>query len=352
MHVEKIRKILIRGPNWVGDSVLAIPAMKAVRARFPDAEITLLVRPWVAGLFSSAPFVDKVWSEEKPSGLGDWIRITRDMRNRHFDLALLLPNSFESALMMFLGRVPERIGYATDGRQWMLTNAVTADSNVGHQVNYYLNLAKVLSATADRPSIEIEATGEERESARTLLAAEGIPRTSPFIVLNPGAAYGSAKRWHEDRFATVADKLAGELRSDVAIIGSEAERPIADQIRDRLKTTTAVLSGKTSLEMLIGVLAESSLMITNDSGPMHIAAALGVPTVAIFGSTDEKATGPYGPRTRIVKHAVDCSPCLLRECPIDHRCMNGVTVEQVCAAARELLGMERGLGIPGTHPEF
>jgi heptosyltransferase II len=337
MHAENVRKILIRGPNWVGDSVLAIPAMKAVRARFPDAEITLLVRPWVAGLFSSAPFVDKVWSEDKPSGLGDWIRITRDMRNRRFDLALLLPNSFESALMMFLGRVPERVGYATDGRQWMLTNAVTAASNVGHQVNYYLNLAKVLSATAERPSIEIEATGQERESARTLLAAEGIPRGSRFIVLNPGAAYGSAKRWHEDRFADVADRLATELGVQVAIIGSEAERPIADQIRDRLKMEAAVLSGKTSLEMLIGVLAESSLMITNDSGPMHIAAALGVPTVAIFGSTDEKATGPYGPRTRIVKHAVDCSPCLLRECPIDHRCMNLVTVDDVCRAARELI---------------
>ena len=123
----------------------------------------------------------------------------------------------------------------------------------------------------------------------------------------------------------------------MAIIGSKAERPIANQIRDRLKSTTAVLSGKTSLETLIGVLAESSLMLTNDSGPMHIAAALGVPTVAIFGSTDEKATGPYGPRTRIVKHAVDCSPCLLRECPIDHRCMNLVTVDDVCRAARELI---------------
>jgi heptosyltransferase-2 len=343
MHVDKVRKILIRGPNWVGDSVLAIPAMKAMRASFPDAEITLMVRPWVAGLFSSAPFVDKVWTEEKPSGLGDWIRITREMRDRQFDLALLLPNSFESALMMFLGRVPERVGYGTDGRQWMLTNAVTADSNAGHQVNYYMNLAKVLSAIADPPSIEIEATAQERESARTLLAAEDIARTSRFIVLNPGAAYGSAKRWHEDRFAAVADNLASELHLHVAIIGSEAERPIANLVRDRLKTTTAVLNGKTSLEMLIGVLAESSLMITNDSGPMHIAAALGVPTVAIFGSTDEKATSPYGPRTRIVKHAVDCSPCLLRECPIDHRCMNGVTVEQVCAAARDLLGMERGL---------
>jgi len=343
VHDARLKKILIRGPNWVGDAVLAIPAMKAVRARFPDAEITLLIRPWVAGLFTSAPFVDKVWSETKPSSLADWIRVTREIRNRQFDLALLLPNSFESALMMFAGGVPQRIGYATDGRQWMLTNAVTTAPQSRHQVHYYLDLVKTLSATPDRPSIEIEATSDERSTARRLLAAEGIPHDAPFLVLNPGAAYGSAKRWHEHQFANVADSLAREFGLHVAIIGSEAERGIANQICERMISATAVLSGKTSLETLIGVLAESSLMITNDSGPMHVAAALGVSTVAIFGSTDETVTGPYGPRARVVKHAVECSPCLLRECPIDHRCMTRVTVVDVYRAAKELLNSERGL---------
>jgi heptosyltransferase-2 len=365
---KNLEKILIRGPNWVGDAVLAIPAMKAMRARFPDTEITLLVRPWVAGLFTSVPFVDKVWSETKPSGPGDWIRITRDIRRRRFDLGLLLPNSFESALMMFMGGVPQRIGYATDGRQWILTNAVTTAPEPRHQVQYYLDLVKTLSATADRPSIEIEATGEERDTARRLLAAEGIPRTAPFLVLNPGAAYGSAKRWHEDRFASAADNLAVELGLNVAIIGSETERAVASRISERMTQATAVLSGRTSLETLIGVLAESSLMITNDSGPMHIAAALGVPTVAIFGSTDEKVTGPYGLCTRIVKQVVECSPCLLRECPIDHRCMERIRVDDVCQAARELLKEIRGqtgeflfskpgivdrkIGIHPSDPEF
>ncbi len=338
----QVEKILIRGPNWLGDAVLAIPAMKAVREHFPIAEITVLVRPWVAGLFTSAPFVDKVWSEPKPSRVGDWTRITRNIRARHFDLALLLPNSFESALMMFLGGVPRRVGYATDGRRWMLTSSVTPGNEFQHQVHYYLDLVKTLAAGTDRPSIEIQATADERQDARKLLAAEGLPNGTPFLVLNPGAAYGSAKRWHEDRFAEVADTMARELGLHVALIGSQAERLIAEQIRDRMKATTAVLSGKTSLETLIGVLAESSLMITNDSGPMHIAAALGVPTVAVFGSTDERVTAPFGPRTRIVKHPVECSPCLLRECPIDHRCMNGVSVEDVCRAARELLSPERG----------
>jgi heptosyltransferase-2 len=333
----KVDKILIRGPNWVGDAVLAIPAMKAIRARFPGAEITLLVRPWVAGLFSSAPYIDKVWTENKPASLGSWIRITRDIRKREFDLSLLLPNSFESALMMFIGGVRQRVGYATDGRGWMLTEAVPKMTGQQHQIQYYLNLTKVLSAATDPPSIRIEATPSERDTARQLLAAEGIPAGTPFLVLNPGAAYGSAKRWHQDRFAGAAGNLASKLGLNVAIIGSEAERAIANQVCERMTRPTAVLNGRTSLETLIGVLAESSLMITNDSGPMHIAAALGIPTVAIFGPTDETNTGPYGPHTRIVKHPVECSPCLLRECPIDHRCMNGVSVEDVCRAARELM---------------
>jgi heptosyltransferase-2 len=331
-------KILIRGPNWVGDAVLAIPAMKALRDCFPRAEITLLVRPWVAGLFTSVPFIDTVWSEEKPSSLTDWTRIMKEIRGRCFDLALLLPNSFESALMMFLGRVPRRIGYATDGRRWMLTNFITPAEPAQHQVEYYLDLVRVLSASSGRPSIEIQASGEERANARKLLSAEGIPNGASFLVLNPGAAYGSAKRWPEDRFAGAAQILVNELGVYVALIGSETERFIAEQIRERLGTSAAVLAGKTSLETLIGVLAESCLMITNDSGPMHIAAALGVPTVAVFGSTDERVTGPFGPRTRVVKHQVECSPCLLRECPIDHRCMNGVTVAEVCRAALELIG--------------
>jgi heptosyltransferase-2 len=333
----EIERILIRGPNWVGDAVLAIPAMKAVRESFPQARITLLVRPWVAGLFAAAPFIDHVWSERRPSGVTDWIRITRHIRTRGFDLALLLPNSFESALMMFLGRVPRRIGYATDGRGWLLTNSITPGDEPPHQMQYYLELVKLVSANTDRPSIEIHATTEERAGARRLLSTEGVPNGTPFLVLNPGAAYGSAKRWDADRFADVADALARELQLHVALIGSETERAVAEHIRDRMQQPPAVLTGKTSLETLIGVLAESSLMITNDSGPMHIAAALGVPTVAIFGSTDERVTGPHGRRTRIVKHAVECSPCLLRECPIDHRCMKRVTVEDVCRAARELL---------------
>jgi len=332
-----LKKILIRGPNWVGDSVLAIPAMKAVRARFPDSEITLLVRPWVAGVFKTAPFIDHLWSEPRPAGIGEWMRITNSIRKKRFDLALLFPNSFESAVMMFLGGIPHRIGYATDGRSWLLTKSLKPASGKRHQVHYYLDLAGALSAEVTQPSISIEANDEEKAQAARLLASEGIAHGRRYLVLNPGAAYGSAKRWNEEGFADAGDTLATEMDLDVAIVGSEKERSIGESIQKRMRRQVAVLSGRTSLETLIGVISGSSLVLTNDSGPMHVAAALGIPTVAIFGPTDDVVTGPWGPRARVVKEPVDCSPCMLRECPIDHRCMTRVSADAVCRAAREVL---------------
>jgi heptosyltransferase-2 len=332
-----LNKILLRGPNWVGDAVLAIPAMKAIRNTYPRAEITLLVRPWVAGVFSSAPFVDHVWSEPRPAGVLDWMRLSRSIRAKGFDLALLFPNSFESAAMTFFGRVPQRVGYATDGRGWLLTHSIKVAGPKRHQVHYYLELASAVSAPVDHPSIEIAASPEEKSQARRLLASAGIAPDRKFLVLNPGAAYGSAKRWGEDRFAEAGDSLASEFDMDVAIVGSETERSIAERVQGLMRSRVAVLNGKTSLETLVGVISESSLILTNDSGPMHIGAALGVPTVAVFGATDDIVTGPWGRRTRIVKEPVDCSPCMLRECPIDHRCMTRVSADSVAGAARELM---------------
>src|SRR5262245_50166604 len=202
------KRILIRAPNWVGDAVLAIPAMKAVRAHFSGAEVTVLARPWVAGLFTSATFIDCVWSEPKPAGLVEWARIVSSIRRRRFDIAVLFPNSFESAFTTFAGGVPQRVGYATDGRRWMLTNAVTPTGGCQHQVHYYLDLVKALAVNAAQASIAISATPEERQAARKLLAAEGILHGAPFLVLNAGAAYGSAKRWNDDRFALAADPLS------------------------------------------------------------------------------------------------------------------------------------------------
>jgi heptosyltransferase-2 len=317
--------------------VLAVPALKNFRAGFPDAEITLMARPSVAGVFTDAPFADAVWSEPRPQGIRDWMRLTRAIRDKQFTMAVLLPNSFESAAMAFLGRIPRRVGYAADGRGWMLTDALRTNGVKKHQVDYYLDLAKVVCPQTASPSIDLKASADERARGRKLLAAEGIGPDSQFLVLNPGAAYGSAKRWGEDQFAQAGDILSAEYGFAVVLVGSETERSISERVRGLMKSRAVVLNGRTSLETLFGVIAESSLMVTNDSGPMHVAAALGVPVVAVFGPTDHIVTSPYGRRTRLVREPVDCSPCMLRECPIDHRCMTRVSADMVCEAARDLL---------------
>jgi heptosyltransferase-2 len=315
--------------------------MKAIRAKFPESEITVMVRPSVAGVLASAPFVDRVWTEPRPSGIRDWLRTAFEVRRQHFDLAVLFPNSFESAAMVFLGRVRQRVGYSMDARGWMLTHRIKGERRKIHQVDYYLELAKAVSADISTPSMEITARPEDRSNARKLLTASGMPAGAPFLILSPGAAFGAAKRWGDHQFAAAADTLCREYNLSVVIIGSESERSISESIRTYMKQPAVVLNGKTSVETLIGLIAESSLLLGNDSGPVHLAAALGVPTVAVFGATDYIVAAPYSPRGRAVREPVECSPCWLRECPIDHRCMTRVSPEMVCAAAREILPNEK-----------
>jgi len=222
----------------------------------------------------------------------------------------------------------------------MLTHKVYGVRRKIHQVDYYLMLAKALGADVSHPSMEIVSRPEDRANARSLLAASGIPRDASFMVLSPGAAFGAAKRWGDHQFAAAADKLADEFGLSVVIVGSIGERSISEAICTNMKHAAVVLNGKTSLETLIGLIAESSLLLGNDSGPVHLAAALGIPTVAVFGATDYIVAAPYSLRGRAVSEPVDCSPCWLRECPIDHRCMTRVTPEMVCVAAREVLKNE------------
>jgi len=332
----QLKKILLRAPNWVGDTAVATPAMKAIRAKFPDAEITVMVRPSVAGVLASAGFVDRIWAEPRPSGIREWFRVARKVRQQHFDLAVLFPNSFESAAMVFLGGVPQRVGYAMDSRGWMLTRRVQGEKRRVHHVKYYLELAKAVSADVSNPSMEITARPQDRANARKLLAENGISADRRFMILSPGAAFGAAKRWGDQQFAEAADRLAEDFSLAVVIIGSDSERSISDSIHRFMKIPPVILNGRTSLETLIGLIAESALMLGNDSGPIHLASALGIPAVAVFGATDYKVAAPYGPLGRAVHVPVECSPCWLRECPIDHRCMTRVSPEMVCAAAKEV----------------
>jgi heptosyltransferase-2 len=336
----QFRNILVRATNWVGDAVMSIPALRALRAQFPDAHISILARPWVAGLYRREPFCDNVIPYEAAPrwhGLAAKWQVVADLRRRKFDCAVLLPNSFESAAIARLAGIPFRIGYARDARSWLLTHPIPVPlpgEIPAHQRFYYLELLK-------RAKL-IE--GYSLDAPTRLSVPQTDPPPNPIIGVSPGAAYGGAKRWLPDRFAEAAVQIARDRNASVAIFGSKEELAICELVRRSIEAVGVPctnFAGKTTLGQFIDLAAACDVFLTNDSGAMHIASALGVPTVAIFGATDDRATGPLGPYSRVVRQQVECSPCLLRECPIDHRCMTRVDAARVAKAALNLVALDR-----------
>jgi lipopolysaccharide heptosyltransferase II len=346
----EIRKILVRGTNWVGDAVMSVPALKEIRRLFPAAHITLLVRPWVKDVYSAADFVDEIEEYDKQGAHRGWAGFTRivsELRGQGFDLAILLQNAIEAALIVWKAGIPRRMGYSRDARRMLLTHPCKIDPAVKkvHQVYYYLGILSAAGLLPPRlwedrryhPSIQIGVRQADRLEARRILHSHGIQDAEPVIGLNPGAYYGPAKRWLSDRYASVADRLAEKHSARIVIFGLPEELRIAEGIARAMKHQAVILAGRTTLARLMGLINACSLIVTNDSGPMHIAAALNVPQVAIFGSTSAVATGPLGARAKIVSHAVECSPCFLRECPIDFRCMTRITVDDVLIVVDSML---------------
>ena len=345
------RKILVRATNWVGDAVMSLPALQALRAHHPEAEISVLARPWVADLYKREPFCDELIPYQAPRGrrgVGAKRQIASDLRERAFDCGILLPNSFESALLVRLAHIPTRIGYARDARSWLLTRAVPVPKRgeiPRHERFYYLELLRrsgLIPSYSLEGDIHLEGSAAAAVKGREAFRALSV--SEPVVGIAPGAAYGGAKRWLPDRFAAAATEIARESSSTFALFGSEAERPVCELVEQALndRGQRAInLAGRTSLAEFIEFTAACRLFLTNDSGPMHIASALAVPTVAIFGATDHVATGPTGTSSRVVREAVECSPCLLRECPIDHRCMTHVSASRVAAEALSLLELEK-----------
>jgi heptosyltransferase-2 len=275
-------------------------------------------------------------------------QIASDLRERSFDCAILLPNSFESALLVRLARIPVRMGYRRDGRGWLLTRAVPVPKRgeiPKHERFYYLELLRRCGLV---PSYSLEGDirldGSRAAAVKGREAFRGLSVSQPVIGIAPGAAYGGAKRWLPERFAEAAHEIAREAPSCFALFGSERERGVCELVEKALaaRGQRAInLAGRTSLAEFIEFAAACHVFLTNDSGPMHIASALGVPTVAIFGATDHLATGPTGTTSRVVREPVECSPCLLRECPIDHRCMTRVSVGRVASEALSLIEVGR-----------
>jgi heptosyltransferase-2 len=336
-------QILIRATNWIGDAIMSLPALRAVRRRFPEAEITVLARPWVSALYEGEGSIDKVLLLEGASGARDWrarLHLVRLLRRGHFDLAILFPNSFESAAVVRLAGVKRIIGYARDGRGFLLTEAIPPPKPgeiAVHERFYYLELlrrARLIDSIPDTPEIRLDGAAELRAKGEKRF--DMLQVKLPAIGVSPGAAYGSAKRWLPERFAESAARLASEMGASVAVFGSAAEKAMCADVARAAHGHN--FAGATSLREFIEMTAACRLFLTNDSGAMHIASALGVPSVTVFGPTDETATGPLGPSARLVREPVDCAPCLLRECPIDHRCMTRVTADRVVEAAKLALG--------------
>lgn len=337
----------MRATNWVGDAVMSVPALQLLRARFPEARIAILAKPWVAGLYQRESFCDELIPYDAlpgARGLKKKLKLASSLRQRRFDCALLLPNSFESAALVWLARIPTRIGYARDGRSSLLTHAISLPRPgeiPRHQRFYYLHLierAGLVDHYPDSTQIRLDGASLAALEGRKRFAAATFRR--PVIGVSPGAAFGGAKRWLPERFAAAASRVAVERNATIAIFGSKEEAPICDKVRELVEASGQVchnFAGLTSLLEFIEMAAACELMLTNDSGPMHIASALGVPTVAVFGATDEEATGPTGPLSRVIREPVECSPCLLRECPIDHRCMTRVAAERVAETALALI---------------
>jgi heptosyltransferase-2 len=349
-ETDSIRRILIRGTNWVGDAVISIPAMREIRRLFPEARISLLVRPWVREIYAAAEFVDEILEYDKNGihhGWSGFHRLASDLKNGRFELAILLQNAFEAALLTWYARIPRRVGYARDGRSPLLTNACKIDPEVRrvHQAYYYLNILSEMGwlparlwERDDYPlRIQIPVRDQDFEAARATLRSAGIIESETIIGVNPGAFYGAAKRWFPDRYAAVADSLVEHFKARIVIFGSSNDVRVAEEVAAGMKHRPVILAGRTTLGLFMGLIKACRLLITNDSGPMHLAAALDVPQLAIFGSTSEIATGPLSRKAVVIKNQVDCNPCFLRECPTDFRCMKGITVEQVLEKARKIL---------------
>lgn len=339
------RKIFVRAPNWVGDAVMSLPALEALRARFSDVETVVVAKPWVSEVYWHHPAISRQIiydAEEEHRGPLGFRKLIRQLRAESFDVGILFQNAFHAAWMAWRAGIPVRVGYARDGRAALLTEAIAPPSpaSYGHQVYYYLELlfrAGAIDSSQTTPEIHIELQESEKAWATERLEAMGLGGSQFLVGLSPGASFGPAKRWPPERCADLADRLSSALQGRALIFGSSAERLLAESVAERMTREAVVVAGETTLRQSMALMAECRLIVSNDSGPMHVAAALGLPVVAVFGSTSNRRTGPLSARARIVRHPVACSPCGLRKCPIDFRCMSGVTVDDVYRVALELV---------------
>lgn len=347
-------RIIVRGANWIGDAVMTIPALRELRRIFPDDHIALHTRSWAEGIFRDADFIDEIITYDRGGSKIKAIFKQADLlSSRNFDVAVLFPNSFESALAAKLAGIKRRFGYGKDGRGLLLTDRLPVPEwkTFRHEVFYYLeliaaveaNLLRTNSIAHTEPVFYLPVSSERREAARIILTNAGIDSSKKIVAIAAGSTNSRAKRWGAASYAALNDMIQNELGANVVLLGAADEADVSDKVIALSKTKPLDLTGKTDLANAVAVLCEIDLLISNDMGLAHVAPAVGTDTIVIFGPTNPETTRPFSENAQVIRAGVECSPCMLRDCPIDHRCMTRVTTGMVFSAAKAKL--EPGLEI-------
>lgn len=336
------KNILVRMPNWIGDLVMATPVLTDLRNAFPKASITAMCRTPICELLREDAAIDELFCFTKLAN--KFLRrqqrdIIAKIKQGKFDTAVLLTNSFSSAWWCWQAKIAQRIGYPAHFRRFLLNCTVPWPKEKMHQVDLYKRLLEPLGIQKSKTAPRLFVSEKEVNESKELLYQRGYRKGQKLIGINPGAAYGSAKCWPPERFRALAWELLHE--GSLVFFGDASTLSLVKEICQGMPEQVMNLAGVTSLRELACIIKDCDLLITNDSGPMHIAAAFGTPLIALFGSTDDEATGPYGKPEAVINKRVPCSPCFKRVCPIDFPCMKEISVEEVVESAHRILGKRR-----------
>jgi heptosyltransferase-2 len=338
-------KIAVFLPNWIGDAVMATPAVRALRRHFSSAHIIGIMKHYVAGVFEASPWFDAIELTGAGSRAQSFLALARRLRRHHIDLAVLFPNSFRPALIARLGGCRQRIGYARYGRSVLLTNAIPPVRDGRGRltpspiIDSYNRLARTAGCPLPSRQMELFITPDDEAAADSVWRKTGLIAFREVVCLNPGAAFGAAKYWPTEHFAELARNLGNERTCGVLVLCGPSEKALALKIVKAARHTSVFSLGDhpLSLGLTKACIRRADLLVTTDSGPRHFAAAFDKPVVTLFGPTHIAWTETYHPRAIHLQRKVDCGPCQLRVCPLDHRCMKELTPAEVLKAAIQLL---------------
>lgn len=345
-QLNRAKKILVRAPNWVGDVVMATPAFRCIRENFADSHITLLIKRNLRGIINGSSWFDEVIEFEpgRRKSTKDFLRLIYNLRQERFDLGLLFPNSFSSSLMVWLGGVSRRIGYIRGARSILLTDGIERLSKNGkfrptYMGDYYLKLCTQIGCRVKSKKLEMFISRECEDKADALLRKYHIDE-KPYFLMNPGASYGTAKLWTAEGFARTADLLMETVDCNIVLTSGPDETELADEIEGLSKKGLINLSrASISLDVFKVVVKRCMLLITLDSGPRHFAVALNRPVVVLMGPNDPRYTESKYEIGRVIREDIECSPCQLKTCPTDHRCMAMISPEMVVKTCVDVLGV-------------